>query len=132
MIEPRARVLIIDDDELISVALLGQLGDAGISTDVAVDPEQARTLLESRTYAVVVIDPYMTGQLHKRAAALLDTVLQLHGQARVILVSAYGSEQLAARARQCHALTIVTKPVYIRDLAELVEGLLTVSRELNK
>ncbi|MFA6954889.1 MAG: response regulator [Thermoanaerobaculia bacterium] len=122
------RVLIVDDDEIITVALFRELDVAGIAADIAVDPGQARELLEARDYGVVIVDAYMTGQLHERAVGLLDTVLTLCGGARVVLVSAYGSTQLTGRARACDALTIVTKPVSIVVLAKTVERLLAEIR----
>ena len=124
----RGRVLIVDDDELLTGALFRELSIAGISADVAVDPRRAEECLKANSYAVILVDAYMTGQLHDRAVGLLDTVLSLRGNARVILVSAYGSVQLTARARACDALTTITKPISITILAEAVEGFLEASR----
>jgi two-component system response regulator PilR (NtrC family) len=126
-----SRVLIVDDDELISGALFRELGAAGIAADLAVDPDQAKARLEARRYGVILVDAYMTGQLRGRAVGLLDTVLSLRGDAHVLLVSAYGSSQLTERARECDSLTVITKPVSVAVLTETVEGFLAAARARN-
>jgi len=117
-------VLLVDDDEAISGALFQHLVDKGVPTDVALEPEVAKQLLTQNDYAVVVMDAYLTGQLHARAIDFVDRVRELRSGAFIVLLTAYASEELVKRMERHKRLTIVAKPKPIQLIANLVEALL--------
>lgn len=123
------RVLLIDDDELISGALFRELVDRGYEVYLATEPGEAESLLKERDYALVLVDAYLTGQLHERAAVLLDRVLSLRGRAHVLLVTAYGAGLLEQRLRGVASATLVNKPVPVWMLIELVSGFLSIRQQ---
>jgi DNA-binding NtrC family response regulator len=118
----RGHILIVDDDEAIANALRGELVQRGLSVDLAAEPVLAERMLRSHRYSVVVVDAYMTGQLHERAMSFVDTVLALRSGAQLVLVSAYGSTALVDHILAAGGTTVVRKPASIRMLAELVDG----------
>ena len=117
-------VLIVDDDEMISGALHQHLLETGIPVDVATDPETASDMLRERAYGVVLMDTYMTGQLHGRGDGFLDEVLSLRGDAHLVILTAYGAAQLTDRFREEPGVTVVKKPMPVQVLAALVGGIL--------
>jgi DNA-binding NtrC family response regulator len=119
-----SRVLIVDDDEVISGALFQHLVGKGVDTDLALEPVSAERLLRANDYSVVLMDAYLTGQLHKRAIDLVDRVRLLRPASYIVLLTAYGSEELASRMARHARLTIVNKPQPISYIANLIEGLL--------
>jgi DNA-binding NtrC family response regulator len=122
--DARNSVLIIDDDEMIAGALHQCLVEAGIAVDVATDPERAAARLRERRYDLVLMDTYMTGQLHGRGDDFLDEVQRLRGQAHLIILTAYGAAQLTDRFREEPGVTVVRKPMPVQFIAALVGGLL--------
>lgn len=119
-----ARVLIIDDDELISVALFHHLQDSGVSVDLAIDPDRAEALLVAHDYEVVLMDAYLTGQLQPRACELLDNVQRLRPASQIVLLTAYESPLLADHAKASKHVTVVPKPQSVMHLSEVIGNLL--------
>jgi DNA-binding NtrC family response regulator len=122
----KPRVLLIDDDEVISRALFQHLLARGIATDVALDPSEAERLLRANEYLLVLLDTYLTGQVYPHGIDLVDRVRRLQPACYVILLTAYGSAELA-RSTVHARLTVVGKPKSISFVAELIEGLLAQS-----
>src|SRR3954451_10611770 len=78
------RVLLIDDDELIAGSLRRYLLTQGFVVDVALEPASAAKLMASLTYGVVLVDPYLTGEVVHAAAALIETVHRLQPLASLV------------------------------------------------
>ena len=116
------RILIVDDDEIIAVALYRHLVGMGLTVELAVDTDGASTLLAKQPYALVVLDAYLTGQLHGRALQFIQTVHELQPDAQILLLTAYGSPALAEFVKPYERITVVRKPQSIPYLAELIEG----------
>ena len=56
-----AHVLLIDDDDFVTVTLPHYLAKRGCNVVTARDRRSAETLLSTFTYDLVIFDPYMTG-----------------------------------------------------------------------
>ena len=113
-------VLLIDDDDFVAVSLRQYLASHGCDVDVAYDRPSAGHLLAARSYEVVVLDPYMTGEAGRGDATLLDTVRSQQPRARVILLSAYTSEALLASGVVHQTVAVLTKPQPVTVLTQLV------------
>jgi DNA-binding response OmpR family regulator len=120
------RVLIIDDDDYIAVALYQHLVATSVPVDLATDEARAELLMKEHRYALVVIDAYLTGFLHDRAAALLDRVSVLCPDARVLLLSAY-AEPLAGLSTSTN-ITVVAKPQPVGHLTAVINAFLGEAR----
>ena len=120
-----ARVLIIDDDELITGALFQHLIESGVETDLAMNPADADVLLSSHDYELVLMDAYLTGQLNNRALELIDRVRNRRPNAEVVLLTAYGSQALSDRVGNDVRIRVVAKPQPVPYLTELINGFLT-------
>lgn len=118
------RILIVDDDEIIAVALYRHLIELGCPVDLAVESEGANSLLAEQQYALVVLDAYLTGQLHSRALQFIDDVRHAQPDAQLLLLTAYGSPALAEYVRPYERIVVVRKPQSIPYLAELIESFL--------
>lgn len=123
------RVLLIDDDEIVAGALFHQLQSTAIETEVAVDAAFAQQLLANYTYSLVVVDPYLTGNLHNDADSLLDHVRALQPHARIVILSAYGtrfSDRIVSDAN----LMIVGKPQSVLSMTAMIGHLLRLQDPL--
>lgn len=123
--DSRPKILIVDDDEIIAVALYRHLIGRGFAADLAVDVDEAKGLLAGGRYALVVLDAYLTGQLHLRALQFIDDVRESQSDAHILVLTAYGSPALTEYIAPFQHITIVRKPQPIPYLAELIEGFVT-------
>jgi two-component system response regulator AtoC len=101
------RVLIVDDDLAILKVLSSQLAQAGILTFEAQSGEQALALLDSQAVDVVVTDLRMPGM---DGMALLGRVSRSWPEVPVIVLTAYGSIQLAVETMKSGAADFIVKP----------------------
>jgi DNA-binding NtrC family response regulator len=106
----RQSILLIDDDELICGSLRQYLLLQGWLVDVALEPGAAESLMAANEYATVVVDPYLTGGIHRNHAELLDRVCALQPHASIIVLTAYASAALESAAARCHVTALLTKP----------------------
>ena len=120
----QSRVLVIDDDELISDTLFRHLVSRGVATDLAIDATTAEQLLLANDYTVVLMDAYLSGQLHARATALVDRVRTLRPDSHIVVLTAYLSEQLAETVAKHARVTVVAKPKSISYLSRVIDDLL--------
>jgi len=119
-----ARVLIVDDDEIVSGAVFQHLKSTGVRTDLALDQPSAERLLQANDYGLILMDAYLTGQLSNRAMALVDRVNELGPASRIVVLTAYASEQFAERVAGNPRITLVSKPKSVTYIADLIGTLL--------
>jgi DNA-binding NtrC family response regulator len=117
-----ARILLIDDDELISGSLRQYLVLQGCTVDVALEATAAEELMAVHAYTTVVVDPYLTGGIHHDNGALLDRVCALQQHASVIVLTAYGSAALKSTAARYDVTAVLTKPQSVVFLDRLIRG----------
>lgn len=82
-------------------------GDLQCEVDTASNAEQALELLERSRFDVVLADVRMPGM---DGIELLDRVVKLHTGLTVVMMTAYGSIDLAVQAMRLGAYDFVTKP----------------------
>jgi DNA-binding NtrC family response regulator len=112
----RARILLIDDDELIADSLRSYLLDQGCDVDLATEPEAAAQLLTARVYDTVMVDPYLTAGLQQNRLSLLAAVRESQPHAEVIVVTAYDTAAIASAVSGGTVSSLLIKP---RAVAEL-------------
>lgn len=121
MQESTGRILLVDDDELVAGSLRRYLDVRGRTCDVAGERELAVALMEARRYAVVVVDPYLTGSLAGEPAALLATVRTLQPEAAIVVLTAYASPELKLLGGAYGVSAMVAKPQPVTTLTLLLD-----------
>ncbi|HEY4640474.1 MAG TPA: response regulator [Thermoanaerobaculia bacterium] len=118
------RVLLIDDDELIAGSLRRYLLTQGFIVDVALEPTSAAKLMASSSYGVVVVDPYLTGEVALHAtAALIETVRRLQPLASLIILTGYSSPALHVAANRHGAAAVLSKPQSVTCIGDLIHNI---------
>ncbi len=115
-----ARLLVVDDEALLRLAMVRTLERAGHVCDAAADGLEALDQLRRHAYALVLTDlrmPRMGGLELARQAA------QLGLDQRFVLVSGH-VEDLHDQVGQLGILRVVGKPIMPQTLRELVGELL--------
>jgi DNA-binding NtrC family response regulator len=103
----QGRVLIVDDEKAMVLALRGVLVKEGYQVESAHSGEEALRLIEGGSFHVVVTDLSMNGisgmQVLERARALDPDV-------EVVMITAHGSEKAAVQAMKLGAADYLPKP----------------------
>jgi two-component system response regulator RegA len=119
---PQTRVLLIDDDELIAGSLSRYLLTQGFAVDVALEPASAAKLMATSSYGVIVVDPYLTGEVAHATAALIETVRRLQPLASLIILTGYSSPALQIAANLNGAAAVLSKPQSVTCLGDLIHS----------
>ena len=111
-------VLVVDDEPLIRWAVGEMLGDLGYQVVQAGDGCGAvSAIAESAPFEIVLLDVRLPDS---DDLALLTRLRTLAPAARIILMTAHGTQELTERALDLGAFTVVSKPFELTDLAALV------------
>ncbi len=112
------RILVVDDEPLMSDSLRQHLTDEGYAVDVSSSGTQAIDLFDSGAHHLVICDlqlPDMDG------LELLRHMKDAKPSTEVIVVTGYGSVQVAVEAIKSGAFYFVEKPFDFEELLPLVE-----------
>src|SRR6185295_3000178 len=112
------RILVVDDEPLMSDSLRQHLTDEGYSVDVSSSATEAIDLFDGSAHHLVICDlqlPDMDG------LELLRHMKDAKPNTEVIVVTAYGSVQTAVEATKAGAFYFVEKPFDFEELSPLVE-----------
>ncbi len=126
---PPEHILIVDDEPDIALTLKLHLEESGYLTCWAADGKAGLNLLHSNGYSLVLLDVCMPGisgveVLKRLRADNLDTA--------VIMMTAYGNENLVAECMKEGAADYVSKPFDIDDLLHRMERAIDNRRTLKE
>lgn len=116
---PNVRVLIVDDEPLIRWSLSETLTDRGYGVMEAGDGRGAVEALKDtpRPVDVIMLDYRLPDS---NSLQLLATIRAMSPRSSVVLMTAYGTPQLAAEALRLGAFCVVSKPLEMQEVADLV------------
>src|SRR5712671_7638145 len=112
------RILIVDDEKQMVRTLVDVVRLHGWEADSAYSGEAAVDAVRERDYAVVLMDVRMTGINGLEAFKAMKAV---RPGVRVILMTAYTATEVLAEAEREGALRILSKPVALAGLIEVLE-----------
>lgn len=111
------RVLVVEDDDEMRTLLCEVLRAHGFEPHAAADDSQAFLRLREVPVDVVVLDKTLPGP---SGLEILPKIRRLYPDVRVILVTAFGDEGTAGRARERGATEFLPKPFRMADLLRLL------------
>ncbi len=106
-------VLVVDDDEAMREMLVSILEEANIEAVAAASADAALALFEGREFSAVLSDIRMPG---KSGMELLGELHKLRPEVPVLLMTAFGSVDLAVEAMQEGAYHYITKPFKRKEI----------------
>lgn len=116
---PARRVLVVDDELLIRWSLCETLSDRGYAVSEAADGKAAvRALTDGATLPDVVLLDYRLPDSDD--LNLLSRIVSLVPDGRVILMTAYGTPEVAQAALDRGAFKVLHKPFEMQDITALV------------
>ncbi|MEO6026520.1 MAG: sigma-54 dependent transcriptional regulator [Candidatus Binatia bacterium] len=113
----QARVLVVDDEKAMLLALRGLLGREGYQVETASSGEAALPLLDTGSFHVVITDLSLRGV---SGMQVLEHARKIDPDVAVIMITAYGSEKIAVQAMKLGAVDYVPKPFDNDELRAVV------------
>ena len=117
-LEERPILLAIDDDPDNRAFLTKAVAKQGFEVVTAPNATQARRQLDSRRPALIFLDVQMP---EESGLALLPQMVRDYPESVVVMMTAYGSEQVAAEALRGGADDYIAKPIDLQRLRALLE-----------
>jgi DNA-binding NtrC family response regulator len=110
-------VLIVDDEKNIRLTLSQALEVLEVKTDTAANGEEALAKLKKREFGLILLDLKMPGM---DGMEVLRQVREIRPDIRVIIITAYGTVELAVEAMKLGAADFIQKPFAPEEIRELV------------
>ncbi len=121
-------ILIVDDDPSVLASLSLLLKQAGFASHVASGPADAQAWLASHPCQLVLQDMNFTRQTTgEEGLSLLTAIRAAHPQLPVVLITAWGSIDLAVRGMKAGASDFITKPWTNEQILQTVRTALALS-----
>lgn len=116
----RKRVLVVDDETRLAFLLKQSLLSLGPDYDIqtANSGQDALQIMEDQPADLVITDYRMEGM---GGLDLLKAIQSRRPATLVILMTAYGTDELAAEAERLHAYRYITKPFPIEEFQRIVQ-----------
>lgn len=114
---PKARVLVVDDEEPVRSALARSLTLLRYSADVAASGDQALEMLERTPYDVMLLDMRMPGM---SGVEVMQRAGQMCSDVGIIVLTGHATLETAIAAVKSDAVDYLLKPASIHELAAAV------------
>ena len=116
------RALVVDDESLIRWAVSETLTGEGICVMQAADAASALRIVttDERPFDVIVLDLRLPDM---RDLSLLGTLRQLQPRAAIVVMTAFGTDDVIERAIALGVQNVLRKPFEMDQLVEAVHGL---------
>jgi len=116
----RPRILIVDDLKEILVTMRCYFVAHGFDVDCASEKEEAEVLIGVNDYAVVVTDLQLTPVRSNEGLELVRLLHHESPQTKVIMLTAYNTEEVEKEAGRYGVSSLLKKPVPLPVLHEAV------------
>jgi len=124
MSSERERILIVDDEHLIVLAMRKYFEGLGYDVDAAYELEEAQALLANRTYGLVIADLRLTGIGGVEGLQIVSEVHHRCAHTRVILLTAFGTPEIERESYNRGADAFLHKPKSMMEIASVAMNLL--------
>jgi two-component system response regulator AtoC len=114
----KGRVLVVDDEKAMVLALKGLLSKEGYQVETAGNGEEALRRLETGNFHLVITDLSMNGV---GGLQVLERGRAIDPDLAVIMITAYGSEKIAVQAMKLGASDYLPKPFDNDELRVVVQ-----------
>lgn len=115
----KARVLLVDDEEMFVEMLAERLEARGLEVAKAFEGDQALEKVQEKDYDVVILDVLMPG---KSGVDVLREIKQLKPLTEVIMLTGHATVDTAIQGMKLGAYDYLLKPTETKDLLEKIQG----------
>ena len=118
------RMLVVDDERVITFALRSYFEEHGFTVDAASECEEALALLTHKDYDIVIADLRLTGTTGEEGLDVIRLARERSSAMSIVLLTAYRTDGIDARAAAMGADVLLQKPKPLADLAQTVYALM--------
>lgn len=109
-------MLIIDDDDTIAAHAAHFFDDSTWNVEVVREASAARQRASGGEYEALILDVALTGASIREGLGLLAQLRVLQPAARIVVLTAFGSDEVAAAALGLGADRVLHKPLSFREI----------------
>jgi DNA-binding NtrC family response regulator len=120
MKDGKKRILIIEDDEEMRALLRDVIEEEGYQTDSVNNGSEAYRKLVKEPSDLIITDVRMPGLT---GLDILPGMKKLQPEAPVIVITAFGSEEIQRKAFEKGARAYLEKPIHFQNLRTLIHDL---------
>ena len=127
--DPGSRnLLVVDDEESICFSMSEYFSQHGFKVDTAHEMEEVEGLIKQTDYKVLIQDLRL-GIAHRfDGIDIIKLVHQRNPDTRIVVLTAYGSPEAEAEARNAGADAFLRKPKPLSQVAQVIQGLIESPR----
>ena len=119
-----SRMLIVDDEESICFSMSEYFGMHGYTVDAAREFDEAEKLIDTNEYVVEILDLRLGVALNADGLEIIKLLHESQPEARIVVLTAYGSAEMEDDARRCGADAFLRKPKPLSQVAQVIQGLI--------
>jgi DNA-binding NtrC family response regulator len=117
---PAKRILVVDDEKTILLSLSYALKADGVDVITCNKAEWAEKALQNYFFDIVITDVRLSKTADEDGLRILELTKKRHPTSRVIVMTAYGSDEVRAQAKALGADFYFDKPIDLDLLLEAV------------
>ncbi|MEA2063247.1 MAG: response regulator [Gemmatimonadota bacterium] len=117
----KKRILMVDDESAILFAYKKILQHPDIVIDAVESREEALSLLQKNSYQAVILDLRLHGSNGEEGFELINTIRDKYCQSKIIMITAYGTPEIKAKAYRLGADYYFEKPISTRIIQNALE-----------
>jgi DNA-binding response OmpR family regulator len=126
----KARILVIEDEAELRAVLAEGLRTKGHAVFLARDGSEGIRVFRREKPDIVLTDVQMPGQ---KGIDVLGQIRTIEPEAKVVIMTGYGSEETAIEALRGGAVNYLKKPFTLRDVCEVIDKIASIqTREISK
>jgi DNA-binding NtrC family response regulator len=114
------RILIIDDESVNAETIMDTLEDVNYQVSLAANAEEAKSIIKTQTFDLVMMDVWMPGQ---DGMSLLEEWIQAGFSTPIVMMSGHAEHNDVVKAIKLGALDFLKKPLH--DILPLVRKFLS-------
>lgn len=118
------RLLVVDDEKSICFSMTEYFNLQGYRVDAAQDLEEAEELVEATNYDVIIEDLRLGPAQKSDGLEMIKFIRGHNSHARIVVLTAYGSDEMEKEARANGADAFLRKPKPLSNVAQVIQGLI--------
>jgi len=116
------RVLLVDDEIAVLFAYRKCLRRIGCKVDAVETKNEAEILLDKHKYDVAILDLRLSSSNGEEGIALISYAKKCQNDIRLVMITAYGSEEIKDQAYKHGADFYLEKPVSIEIIEKIIDS----------
>jgi len=120
--DEKAKILIVDDDEVVCLSHMRSLAAVHCSVEVVMNGKEALRAMEQHPFDVILLDLRMPGM---DGMSVLRMIKEKWPESEVVIITGYPSVETATEAVRSGAYNYLAKPVGPDDVINVTNGAVT-------